>query len=66
MDDVDDTLWQSFERLANQYPHDHGVRMTSDMARWLTQERLRCQAQQASTTESRPPLEPHAMHLRIT
>jgi hypothetical protein len=65
MDDVDDTLWQAFERLASQYPHDHGVRMTSDMRRWLTEERLRCLTQQASTPESRPLLEPPQSHPRI-
>jgi hypothetical protein len=41
MDNIDDKLWQAFAHLAEQYPHDHGVRMTSDLARWLTEERQR-------------------------
>jgi hypothetical protein len=44
MDNIDDKLWQAFEHLAEQYPHDHGVRMTSDLARWLTEERQRALA----------------------
>jgi hypothetical protein len=38
--DIDDKLWQAFVQLAKQYPDDHGVRMTSDMVRWLMEERL--------------------------
>ena len=41
MKDIDDQLWQAFVQLAKQYPDDHGVRMTSDMVRWLTEERVR-------------------------
>jgi hypothetical protein len=39
--DIDDKLWQAFVQLAKEYPDDHGVRMTSDMVRWLTEERVR-------------------------
>jgi hypothetical protein len=34
-------LWRAFEALANQYPHDDGVRITADLARWLVLERQR-------------------------
>ena len=30
MDKVNDKLWHAFKHLAEQYPDDHGVRMTSD------------------------------------
>ena len=41
MDQVNDELWQAFKHLAEQYPDDHGVRMTSDLARWLIEEHQR-------------------------
>jgi hypothetical protein len=41
MENVNDKLWQAFEQLAERYPHDNGVRMTSDLARWLVEERQR-------------------------
>jgi len=41
MDKVDDKLWHAFKHLAEQYPDDHGVRMTSDLARWLIEEQQR-------------------------
>ena len=41
MDQTNDALWLAFEALANTYPHDNGVRMTADLARWLLEERQR-------------------------
>ena len=38
---TNDGLWLSFEALAKTYPHDDGVRMTADLARWLLEERQR-------------------------
>ena len=43
MDKTNDDLWLAFEALAKTYPHDHGVRMTADLARWLLEERQRLQ-----------------------
>ena len=43
MNQTNDGLWLSFEALAKTYPHDDGVRMTADLARWLLQERQRVQ-----------------------
>ena len=40
---MNDDLWLSFEALAKTYPHDDGVRMTADLARWLLEERQRVQ-----------------------
>ena len=40
---TNDDLWLSFEALAKTYPHDDGVRMTADLARWLLEERERLQ-----------------------
>jgi hypothetical protein len=41
MNQTNDGLWLSFEALAKTYPHDNGVRMTADLARWLLEERQR-------------------------
>jgi len=41
MDKFDDKLWHAFKHLAEQYPDDHGLRMTSDLARWLIEEQQR-------------------------
>ena len=41
MNQTNDGLWLSFEALAKTYPHDDGVRMTADLARWLLEERQR-------------------------
>jgi hypothetical protein len=41
--ETNDALWLAFEALAKTYPHDGGVRMTADLARWLLQERERVQ-----------------------
>jgi hypothetical protein len=41
MNQTNDALWLSFEALAKTYPHDDGVRMTADLARWLLEERQR-------------------------
>lgn len=41
MDKVNDDLWRAFKHLAERYPDDHGVRMTSDLARWLIEEQQR-------------------------
>jgi hypothetical protein len=57
---VNDKLWQEFEQLANQYPDDHGVRMTSDMARWLTEERLRMLGREKPSTSTVAAPESHA------
>lgn len=43
MNQTNDDLWLSFEALAKTYPHDNGVRMTADLARWLLEERQRLQ-----------------------
>jgi hypothetical protein len=43
MNQTNDGLWLSFEALAKTYPHDNGVRMTADLARWLLEERQRLQ-----------------------
>jgi hypothetical protein len=43
MNKTNDGLWLSFEALAKTYPHDDGVRMTADIARWLLEERQRLQ-----------------------
>jgi hypothetical protein len=39
MNQTPDALWRAFEALANEYPHDDGVRLTADLARWLVVER---------------------------
>jgi hypothetical protein len=44
MNQTPDKLWLAFEALAKTYPHDDGVRITADLARWLVAERLRVQA----------------------
>jgi hypothetical protein len=36
-------LWLAFVALAKTYPHDDGVRLTQDLARWLVEERERLQ-----------------------
>lgn len=41
MNKSNDELWLSFEALARTYPHDNGVRMTADLARWLVEQRAR-------------------------
>jgi hypothetical protein len=41
MNETNDELWLAFEALANTYPHDGGVRMTADLARWLLEEHQR-------------------------
>lgn len=41
MHQTNDDLWLAFEALAKTYPHDHGVRMTADLARWLLEEKQR-------------------------
>jgi hypothetical protein len=41
MNQTNDALWLTFEALAKTYPHDDGVRMTADLARWLLEERQR-------------------------
>jgi hypothetical protein len=38
MGETNDALWLAFEALAKKYPHDDGVRMTADLARWLIEE----------------------------
>jgi hypothetical protein len=43
MNETNDALWLAFETLAKTYPHDGGVRMTADLARWLLEERQRLQ-----------------------
>jgi hypothetical protein len=43
MNETNDALWLAFEALAKTYPHDGGVRMTADLARWLLEERQRIQ-----------------------
>jgi hypothetical protein len=43
MHETNDALWLAFEALAKTYPHDDGVRMTADLARWLVEEGQRRQ-----------------------
>jgi hypothetical protein len=43
MNQTPDELWLAFEALAKTYPHDDGVRITADLARWLVAERQRVQ-----------------------
>jgi hypothetical protein len=43
MNETNDALWLAFEALAMKYPHDDGVRMTADLARWLLEESQRQQ-----------------------
>jgi hypothetical protein len=41
MHKTNDAIWLAFEALAKTYPHDGGVRITADLARWLLEERQR-------------------------
>jgi hypothetical protein len=41
MTETNDALWLAFAALAKTYPHDNGVRMTADLARWLVEESQR-------------------------
>lgn len=41
MHHTNDATWLAFEALAKTYPHDDGVRITADLARWLVLERQR-------------------------
>jgi hypothetical protein len=43
MNQTPDELWLAFEALAKTYPHDDGVRITADLARWLVAEHQRVQ-----------------------
>jgi hypothetical protein len=43
MHETSDALWLAFEALAKTYPHDDGVRITADLARWLIEEAERQQ-----------------------
>jgi hypothetical protein len=43
MDESNDAVWFAFEALAKACPHDDGVRLTADLARWLLEERQRQQ-----------------------
>jgi hypothetical protein len=43
MNQTPDELWLAFKALAKTYPHDDGVRLTQDLARWLVEERQRLQ-----------------------
>ena len=38
---TNDAIWLAFDALARTYPHDDGVRLTADLARWLVEERKR-------------------------
>jgi hypothetical protein len=42
-----------FEALAKTYPHDDGVRMTADLARWLLEERATRAADAADHRQGR-------------
>jgi len=41
MNRTSDNLWLAFQDVARTYPHDEGVRLTADLARWLLLERKR-------------------------
>jgi hypothetical protein len=43
MNQTPNELWLAFQALAKTYPHDDGVRLTQDLARWLVEERQRLQ-----------------------
>ena len=43
MNQTPEELWLAFQALAKTYPHDDGVRLTQDLARWLVEERQRLQ-----------------------
>jgi len=43
VNETNDDLWFLFKALAKTYPHDEGVRITADLARWLFDERRRAQ-----------------------
>jgi hypothetical protein len=43
MEETSDALWLAFEAMAKTYPHDNGVRLTADLARWLLAEHQRQQ-----------------------
>jgi hypothetical protein len=43
MNRTNDDPWMSFEALAKTYPHDDGVRLTADLARWLLEVQQRAQ-----------------------
>jgi hypothetical protein len=42
---TNDSIWLAFEALAKTYPHDKGVRITADLARWLLEESQRANVQ---------------------
>ena len=41
MNQTPEGLWLAFKTLADTYPHDDGVRLTANLARWLVEERRR-------------------------
>ncbi len=43
MNQSPEELWLAFEALAKTYPHDDGVHLTANLARWLIEERQRLQ-----------------------
>jgi hypothetical protein len=49
VEEINDQLWKSFEELATRYPHDEGVRITADLARWFREERQRLLQEQSPT-----------------
>ena len=55
MNETNDAMWLAFGALAKSYPHDCGVRITADFARWLLKE---CQRAGLSA----PPILQRVMH----
>jgi hypothetical protein len=56
MDNIDDQFWRPFAHLVEQYPHDHGLRMASDLARRLGEQWQRVHGR--SPTANEVPTEP--------
>jgi hypothetical protein len=41
VEEIDTSIWQAFERLAEGYPDDEDVRMIVNLAHWLQQDQPR-------------------------
>ena len=61
MDNIDDQFCRPFADLAEQNPHDHGLRMTSDLARRLGEEWQRVLGRSAAPSEVTTALLPTAV-----
>lgn len=43
MPQTPEELWLAFDTLARRYPHDQGVKISADLARWLVEEHQRAE-----------------------